>query len=321
MTSTPSIRHLLNLVEHAQSLTEARVVHDYRHAEDRTIRHWGAEPYDYISPDQGFFFQSRAGELVLHSERNFVYSAAVSRGSDHSAPMHVWNHLGGKVDLAGRTVTISKENYGQGMKMRQRAIANLKELQQVLRSLRPYGVTDNFAIKGVPTHVPKTVGALMQASDPTDEILKGNAPIMYHGTSTSRWASIQKVGLQPGHTPDTYPDLRGGYSEHNIYLATTAKGAEFYAKRQAKKDGDTGWVILAVRLPDPARLKADDRVIHGFDLSTKIGNDFRRHTPDELRRQGDERKRLARSGREMGEFAYRGKILPTNLRVIKTGKA
>jgi len=132
--------------------------------------------------------------------------------------------------------------------------------------------------------------------DPTDQVMSRQSTVMYHGTSKKRWQIIQRQGLRPGNTSDLYNDLIPGYSEFNIYVCTTAKNADFYGKRQAKKDRDDAYVILQVQIPDPVKLRPDDRFSHG------------------------QTNPMIRSGRELGEFAYKGSILPQQIKLFKEVK-
>ena len=128
---------------------------------------------------------------------------------------------------------------------------------------------------------------------------------------------IQRKGLRPGQTTGTYNDLKPGYSEKNVYLVTTPKGAEFYAKRQAKKEDDARYAILQVTVPDPSRLLADDRYVLPGEWQDKV---WMPHPPERLRKIAADKKRLAWSGRENGEFAYPGIILPKHITLYREGK-
>jgi hypothetical protein len=242
-------------------LFEAKELIDLRH---RDVSSKIPKPSPYIAPSDGFYWLYYQGKLVVHSHENeFDSELAVELLSGKKRQTTgLWNQLGGLVDLTSHTVTISKESVGNGY--RQRVISNVKGLQGALRDLRRFGVTDDFKIKGTAPNIGKTVGAVLRQDDPTDQVLTRNIKIMYHGTSVSRWLIIQKKGLQPGNTPGQYPDLRPGYSDHNIYLATTIKAAQFYGKRQAKKDHEYEYVVLEVSIPDLGKLMADDRYIYAW---------------------------------------------------------
>jgi hypothetical protein len=183
-----------------------------------------------------------------------------------------------------------------GSKLRQRNLVDVKEAQKAFRELFAYGVTPDFKVKGFPPEVPKTVKGILALNDPTDQVMARQSITMYHGTSMKRWQIIQRQGLRPGNASDIYNDLVPGYSEFNIYVCTTAKNAEFYGKRQAKKDRDDAYVILQLQIPDPVKLRPDDRFSHG------------------------QTKPMSRSGRELGEFAYKGSILPQQIKLYKEVK-
>lgn len=282
-------------------ITEAKTVLDARHLES-DLKHFGGK-YHYIDPSVGFFFNYDAGVLGLYSEENMFHSEKVgkSRGIDfkksHGIDFNfLWNKLGGLVKLDSKTVTISKESYANA-KWRQRDIPDLKSFQKALKELKRYGVTDDFIVKGIPKQ--KRVGDILSSPDPTDAVFRGEPITMFHGTSLKRWEIIQRQGLRPGNTGEIYQDLHPGYSENNIYLAVTEKGAIFYGKRQAIKDNDVGFVVLSVSVPDPAKILADDRFHH-------MG--------------ADSAKALANSGRTLGEFAYCGNILPKHIKLRSSTK-
>ena len=128
--------------------------------------------------------------------------------------------------------------------------------------------------------------------DYVQKTFKNRNLIMWHGTSEARWEIVQNKGLRPGNTGEAYVDLVPGYSEHNVYLAHTPKAAQFYAKRQAKKDNSTP-VILRIKVPDPNKLIADDRF-------ARYGGEIAGHRGD----------RIKASVKEIGELAYKGWIPP-----------
>lgn len=290
-------------MRYIEIIREAREFRDFRHAES-SLKHFGNQPYDYLAPNDGFFFTygewgKDRGVLHLHSELNEIYSKTVLGIKTNE---YLFNDLCGKVVFASKTITIQKDSVGNTF--RQKGIHDIKHFQQALRELRRFGVTDDFRIKGVPPHIPKTIEAVLQMHDPTDLVITQQPIVMYHGTSMKRWQTIERKGLQPGNASGVYNDLIPNYSEHNVYLAVSAKVAEFYAKRQAQKDGVTEAVILAISVPDPTKIMADDRMVHGDDPT----------------RTGREVSRIKDTGRTQGEFAYRGGILPKHIKMIKTLK-
>ena len=106
-------------------ITEAKRVYDVRHPES-DLEHFGAKKYNYIDPNDGFFVYTD-GELALFSEQNMFYSERVVGTNDLS---HIWNLLGGLVRFSDKTITISKEHFGEGLQMRQRDIPNIQEFQK-----------------------------------------------------------------------------------------------------------------------------------------------------------------------------------------------
>ena len=300
-----------------EQLLEAKEIYDHRHENiSDVIKPW-ADGENYIDPRDGFYWEFVEGKLLLTSTENEFYSFIASmyqtaseeeqeiarrrnkqdfikipRIKDvYSKISSMWNQLGGIVNFQTMTLTISKESVGNAM--RQRFIANIAEFKQALSSLKKFGLTDDFIIKGAPTEIPKTVGQALQMRDYVQKTFKDKDLVMWHGTSEARWEIIQNKGLRPGHTGEAYVDLVPGYSEHNVYLAHTPKGAQFYAKRQAKKDNSKG-IVLKVQVPDPSKIVADDRYARGWEGKI-IGYDP---------------KQIKSSVKELGEVGYNGRIPP-----------
>jgi len=299
-----------------QFLLEAKSVKDYRH-EDRfdDLAYWPRrEDPQFMAPSEGFHFTYHKGDLILHSTDNAVYSSVVATGQieakragkikDYKMDSSLWNHFGGKVDLKNKVITVSKESVGD--KMRQRSINDVKDIQAAFKNLRKYGVTDDFKLKGVPSpYNGMKMGDFLKHPDPVQTMMGGGGQIMYHGTSKKRWnEKISREGLRPGNTGEIYVDLVKGYSEENVYLATTAKVAEFYGKRQAEKDNDDGYVILKVEVPDSAKLRPDD---HFAVFLTK--------------NKDKEHEMQKRSVQELGSLAYRGRIPARFIKMLSARRA
>jgi len=306
-------------------LYEAKELHDLRHdiADSNFLakikKNWNFDvDKDYIHPSLGFFFHYHNGILVIHSFSNYSWSLQLLNKEIQDG---FWNQLNGLVDLNNKAITINKVYIRNNL--RAHNITDIKQLQKALKELKYYGVDDDFKVKGAANKLPSTVGAILKMTDPTDMILNQKPTIMYHGTSMRRWRKIQKDGLHPNKTPDAYNDLIPEYSKYNIYLATNAKGAEFYGKRQAKKDNDDEYVVLKINVPDPAKIMADDRYMQYQRLSDEHDEDGMKYwisyTKDELRKMGQQKDNLKLS-RESGEYAYRGNILPSHIKLIKIGK-
>ena len=298
-----------------EQLLEAKEIHDYRHEDmSAEIKPWAGGD-KYIDPRDGFYWLFREGKLALHSTENEYYSFIVSmlqsaseeekeiakrsrlefgkipRVKDaHRNISSMWNQLGGLVNFQDMTLTISKESSGDTM--RQRPIANITEFKQALGSLKKFGLTDDFIIKGAPPDIPKTVGQAVQMRDYVQKTFQDKNLVMWHGTSEARWEIVQNKGLRPGNTGEAYNDLVSGYSEHNVYLAHTPKAAQFYARRQAKKDNSKG-IVLKIQVPDPSKIVADDR--------------FARYGGEMAGHRGD---RIKASVKELGEVGYKGWIPP-----------
>jgi hypothetical protein len=128
-------------------------------------------------------------------------------------------------------------------------------------------VTPDFKIAGSEKFRGMTIADLLEKPREVDAALTGQKPIvMFHGTSARRWKKIQKTGLRPGFTGETYVDLVPGYSDKNVYLTFSHATAENYATRQAIKDGGTA-MVLKVTVPDYTRLLPDEDVMGEIQLS------------------------------------------------------
>lgn len=307
-------------------LTEAKLVKDFRHAGSFSeLPFWPAkDDPQFIKPENGFHFAFSKGELVLHSTSNMTYDGVVALGfiekmkeaGSKGVPREVqtaikgagtdmWNMFGGAVDLNAKVITINKE-YDFAGKLRQRALNDVKDIKAAFKNLLKYGVTEDFKLKGVPSPFNgMKIADFLKYEDPVSQLDKREGAVFYHGTSKKRWdEAISKKGLRPGlNGNEAYIDLIPGYSEHNVYLASNAKTAEFYGKRQAEKDGDTHYVVIEVQVPDSAKLLPDDY----FAKRPGAPNTSREAIKGGLR--------------ELGSVAYKGVILPKFLRALSTKKA
>lgn len=277
--------------------------------DEHDIRH--REPVDgtrHVLPEQGFFWVTGNDTMVLSSTDNPRLSWHAARPGKGEIPYYLmlWNHLGGEVDFLARTVTLSKEYYGDGKK-RSRPLCDVAELQQALAALAKHGVDEGFVLKGTPRGFPaRTVADAMQVPDPAREIMEGSGPLtLYHGTSLERWNRIQDEGLVPGRVKRAYNDLIPGYSNHNVYLATNPWTAEFYARRQASKDMDDGWTVLAVQVADRSHIRADDAFLMRFA-----------DAPDPAE-QAVQRSRILSGIRTKGEVAHEGVIHAEMIRPLR----
>jgi hypothetical protein len=320
---------LLEQLEQQAMLLEYKKLQDYRHenVEDQ-LKFWGdTKTSEYIDPKNGFYWIYDKGELVLFSTQNESYSIVVASGlwkdvaskklSGYDAirkarkkdDRDLWNHLGGLVNYADKTITISKESAGKGSRMR--VINDVKNFQDALKDLKRFKVTDDFKVKN--TNKPynaATVGEILKMKDGIHAIMNEKHPIMYHGTSQKKWDEfISKKGLQPGKYEEVYVDLIKGYSEHNVYLAIDQKTAEFYGKRQAKKDGSDKYVVIEVKVPDPAKILADDAMVAWSINTGKKMTDPQMHA-------------ATKEGvKTNSSVAYKGSIRLSFLKIIATKKA
>ena len=300
-----------------EQLLEAKEVYDHRHENISDIIKPWAGGDKYIDPRDGFYWIFSKGNLLIFSTENESYSFVASMYQTaseeeqeiarrqnkgdflriprilkaHKALTNTWNQLSGLVIFSTMTLTILKES-SRGDTMRQRVIADIATFKQALSSLKKFGLTDEFVIKGAPPDIPKTVGQAVQMRDYVQKTFQDKNLVMWHGTSEARWEIVQNKGLHPGNTGEAYNDLVSGYSEHNVYLAHTPKAAQFYARRQAKKDNSKG-IVLKIQVPDPSKIVADDRF-------AQYGGEMAGHRGD----------RIKASVKELGEVGYKGWIPP-----------
>ena len=308
----------------SELLQEAKLVLDFRHENVfKELPYWPKkDDPQYIAPADGFHFMYHEGQLNLASTDNVVYSriasspklmAAVKSGKGVSSltltakqpgESDIWNRLGGKVDLKSKLITLAKEDAnGKG---RVRVINDPKAFKKALAELKKYGVTSDFKIKGTVAPINgKTVGEVLEMANPIEDVFSTKQLTMYHGTSSSRAEIIKTKGLLPGKTGETYVDLIPGYSEHNVYLATTTKNAEFYGRRQAEKDGDATYVVFKVEVPDNAKILPDDHAVAFRDGKLVSGN----------------AKGIKIGIKDSGSIAYRGRIPAKFISVLSTKKA
>ena len=136
----------------------------------------------------------------------------------------------------------------------------LGPLQKMLKYLlgKDPDVTEDFQIVGSEKYRNMSIGDVLGRPDEVAGALTGKTPIvMFHGTSGTLWKKIQKQGLRPGATGESYGDLIPGYSNENVYLALSHAEAENYATRQAINNRSTA-VVLRVTVPDYTRLRPDE---------------------------------------------------------------
>lgn len=295
-------------------LLEAKEIFDYRHqnVEDEFKFFGSTKNSEWISPDQGFHWTYQNGNLYIYSTDNINYSWLVNSGIyktassrkewSKSLPKLPWNTLAGIVDHSAKTITISKESIDD--KFRQRLITDYKEFKGAISSLTKFGVTDEYRIKGTAPNIPKTVSKVLAMPSYVERIFGQGKITMYHGTSTNRLETIKREGLRPGNTGEVYVDVVPGYSEHNIYLTTTPKVAEYYAKRQMVKDEADAWVVLEIQVPDVSKIMADDWYAT-------------RRSADEVEVVGHKAEQIKIGLTQKGEVAYKGRIPPKFIKVLK----
>jgi hypothetical protein len=206
---------------------------------------------------------------------------------------------------------------------------NLKpKVQQALRSLRDGGIIDaswrletargpGRYVDSKYTNEPnpvdqKTLDELVDKAIRLSPVTQNL--VLYHGTSSVDWVKIQRVGLHPlnfGTNTEHGFESRGKHDGNTkvLYLAGTLEKAYDYAKTRAegqqreyrkvqdwKSVDSTVPVVLAVHVPDPARLVADDDVVNA--MARSIGYKlWKAKPPEDQERIGRE---MAAQGRYSG---------------------
>lgn len=209
---------------------------------------------------------------------------------------------------------------------------NVHELQKIISSLRKIDpqISDSYKIVGSPDYESETVGSVFQRKRPGDQIVKGGdvKPLtLYHGTSSSRYSDIKTKGLVPGNAPEVYADLVKGYSEHNIYLASTITEAENYATRAAVSDRSKA-VVLNVTIKDFTKLVMDEdnaswmKVINpdGKETEVHFQHNEWKSWPNADRIMQQFMSKIASSLNKRGTVAYKGRIPASDITVHSTYK-
>lgn len=325
------------LLNEVIQLNEAKSIIDVRHEdEEKTYKYFGSEKKaQFIAPKDGFYFIYYDGHLLLHSTNNEVYDFRVAtklydaKKEKYSAEQkemdrqigRMWNQLGGRVDFTNDTITFTKESVRDTT--RTRITSDIQLIQKVFKELMKFKVTGEFKIKGLQPTLNKKVKEVLAMKDVVDELSSSNDVAhmkFYHGTTKAKWEEFIKTkGLIPGKYGDAYNDLIPRYSEHNVYLATQPKTAEFYGKRQAKKDNVEGYVVLEITGLDIGKFRPDDYFAprdrtktvkdHGYDKAVVDDSDMSRMFAS------------AKAGvRELDSIAYKGRILPTKIKIYKEYK-
>ena len=172
-----------------------------------------------------------------------------------------------------------------------------------------------------------------RSKDPVQHFASGKHDFtMYHGTSMNRWREIQKRGLLPGMAPMTYCDLVKNYSEFNVYLSTTQGAARNYASRAAIDDNSSA-AVLQVTVHDATKFVPDEDVLHwlaymgdeGLKYVQKTGLDVHmKHSEWKSKPEAAEIWKIymsqTKSSLKHGTIAYRGRILPKDVKLIQTYK-
>lgn len=208
---------------------------------------------------------------------------------------------------------------------------HVTELQKVLKALMHVDkrLTADYMIVGSP-NFEESVGDVLRRERPGDAAVRGGQAkplVFYHGTSDKRLPGIKAKGLRPGSTPETYVDLVAGYSEHNVYLATTVTEAENYATRAAVDDNGKA-VVLRVVVRDPTHLIMDEDNTNWINVTNPKGEEVEVHFKHDYWRKWPNADqimqmymaKLAKSLNKSGTVAYRGRIPASDISVFSTYK-
>jgi hypothetical protein len=188
------------------------------------------------------------------------------------------------------------------------------KVQQALRSLRDGGIIDaSWTIKTAHEAAGYQNGVFVTTPNPVDQQSLDRlvdkavrlSPVtaqmvLYHGTSSRDWQRIQAVGLLARGTGSNQQHGVASRAKHSgndnvLYLAGTLAQAQDYAKQRVEDWNrqhhgspyvyglDNEPVILAVQIPDVARLVADDDLINR--LARGISGKLWRAKPEAERQQ------------------------------------
>ena len=244
------------------------------------------------------------------SEFGVVYLTMTGDGSLHIGEK--WHARGDKTDPEyhpdsswRRSIKITLVPKKKEIQFRQGSVGEtLKpKVQQALRSLRDAGIIDSTwtirtaseasgYVDGKFTSFKneidkKTLDELVDKAIRLSPITKDI--VLYHGTSSIDWEKIQKVGLHPlgyGTNKEGGTESRAKHEGNTkvLYLAGSEQKAMDYAKSRVddqnkKRHGspfiytkDNEPIVLAVRVPDPNKLVADDDLVNGVarNIARKI---------------------------------------------------
>lgn len=256
---------------------------------------------EWVDPAKGFYFSYKDGKILIRD-------AVSGFGKDEEAEARAFGvpswPMDGMVDFGGATVTILKEPVDT--KERARTVNDPSFFQRMMRDLMRADsrIKPNWKIKGLHRIFGKTIADLLKQEEllSTETVHERLPSYGFHGTSTLRLPEILKKGLVPGQFGESYVDLIPGFSIHMIYLATDPRTAEFYAKRQSKKDygvSDSG-VVLKIKIPDKDRI---------FSSETGLGARSRLWDIP-----------VSKSIQVSGEFAYMGRIPASMIEVYHAPK-
>ena len=224
------------------------------------------------------------------------------------------------------------------------------KLRKILTDLVRKGyLAPNYKVIGSPEWVGATVADVLGAkgNDTVDEVAGKTFGkiVLYHGTSKKRWDVIKTKGMKPGSPtgidPEIYGDRVEGYTNRNLYFATSVPIAEKYATRAAMVDKSLG-VVLAVEINDLTRLVMDEdmtqnfrdpvtNAIYRFDgakivtVNHPIIGDMEdwqdwRSQPDMEEIESRFQTQLLKSLRRDKTVAYRGFVRPNKIKLLETFK-
>lgn len=246
-------------------------------------------------------FTKQDFDKAAEGEFGVVYLTMTGDGSLHIGEK--WHARGDKSDPEyhpdanwRRSIKITLVPKNKEIQFRQGSVGEtLKpKVQQALRSLRDAGIINSTwkirtameasgYVDGKFTKFDnevdkKTLDELVDKAIRLSPITKNI--VLYHGTSSIDWEKIQKVGLHPlgyGSNKHFGSESRAKHEGNTkiLYLAASEQKAMDYAKSrvddQNRKENGSSYiyshgnepVVLAVHVPDPNKLVADDDLVNG----------------------------------------------------------
>lgn len=167
--------------------------------------------------------------------------------------------------------------------------------------------------------LPKVVKALQQHGINVKPVFdagpgrESKPDVMYHGTNTVRLGGILRTGLQPGMKANwtvTTPD--------RVFLTTDFYTASLHARRSVTKasneDPSARAVVIAFKIPDPARLNADYDVDQESTPTKERPTQYEGVEPDVKYSTSP-----LQASKHAGLFSYQGTLGPQTIQQVFVG--